>query len=54
MVNGLWRGWPVPTIAGLRTSGCTYDGSAPAEQSPVPIPPDLPIPDTPGDTGLLP
>jgi DNA repair protein RadC len=45
LLLGLWRGWPVPTIAGLRTSGCTYTytGIAPPPQSPVPIPPDLPV-----------
>jgi peptidoglycan LD-endopeptidase LytH len=44
LLLGLWRGWPVPTIAALRTTGCTYTGTAPPPQSPVPIPPDLPIP----------
>jgi murein DD-endopeptidase MepM/ murein hydrolase activator NlpD len=44
LLLGLWRDWPVPTIAGLRTSGCTYTGVAPAPQSPVPIPPELPVP----------
>ena len=44
LLLGLWRGWPVPTIAALSTSGCTYTGISPAPQSPVPIPPDLPIP----------
>jgi murein DD-endopeptidase MepM/ murein hydrolase activator NlpD len=44
LLLGLWRGWPVPNIAGLRTVGCTYTGAAPPPQSPVPIPPDLPIP----------
>lgn len=44
LLLGLWRGWPVPTINGLRTSGCTYTGSAPPPRSPVPVPPDLPIP----------
>jgi murein DD-endopeptidase MepM/ murein hydrolase activator NlpD len=44
LLLGLWRGWPVPTISGLRTAGCTYSGAAPAPQSPVPVPPDLPIP----------
>lgn len=43
---GLWRGWPVPTIATLRTSGCTYAGAPSLPQSPVPVPPDLPIPAT--------
>ncbi len=42
---GLWRGWPVPTIAGLRTAGCTYSDVPPAPVWPVPVPPDLPIPD---------
>lgn len=42
LLLGLWRGWPVPTIAGLATSGCTYTGIPPLPQSPVPIPPDLP------------
>ena len=44
LLLGLWRGWPVPTIAGLRTSGCTYTSAAPPPRSPVPIPPDLPAP----------
>ncbi|WP_370327134.1 peptidoglycan DD-metalloendopeptidase family protein [Euzebya sp.] len=44
LLLGLWRGWPVPTIAALRTSGCTYTSVAPPPQSPVPVPPDLPIP----------
>ena len=44
LLLGLWRGWPVPTITGLRTSGCTYTDVAPPPHSPVPIPPDLPIP----------
>ena len=43
LLLGLWRGWPVPTIAGLRTSGCSYTRVAPTPQSPVPIPPDLPV-----------
>jgi murein DD-endopeptidase MepM/ murein hydrolase activator NlpD len=45
LLLGLWRGWPVPTIAALRTHGCTYDGNPPPPQWPVPIPPELPIPD---------
>ena len=44
LLLGLWRDWPVPTIAGLSTSGCTYMGVAPPSRSPVPIPPDLPVP----------
>ena len=44
LLLGLWRDWPVPTIAALRTSGCTYAGVAPPPRSPVPIPPDLPVP----------
>ncbi len=40
----LWRGWPVSNVAGLRTSGCTYNGVAPSPSFPVPVPPDLPIP----------
>ena len=44
LLLGLWRGWPVPTIAGLRTAGCTYNSGAPLPQSPVPVPPDLPVP----------
>jgi hypothetical protein len=44
LLYGLWRGWPVPTIAGLRTTGCTYTAVAPPPQSPVPVPPDLPLP----------
>ena len=44
LLLGLWRGWPVPTISGLRTSGCTYNGRPPAPVSPVPVPPDLPVP----------
>jgi hypothetical protein len=46
LLLGLWRGWPVPTISGLRTSGCTYSGTPPAPVSPVPLPPDLPVPET--------
>ena len=45
LLLGLWRTWPVPTINALRTSGCTYSIAPPAPQTPVPIPPDLPIPD---------
>jgi murein DD-endopeptidase MepM/ murein hydrolase activator NlpD len=45
LLLGLWRGWPVPTIAGLRTAGCTYTGTPPAPVSPVPVPPDLPVPE---------
>ena len=45
LLLGLWRGWPVPTIAGLRTSGCTYTVTPPASVSPVPVPPDLPVPE---------
>jgi murein DD-endopeptidase MepM/ murein hydrolase activator NlpD len=45
LLLGLWRGWPVPTISGLRTSGCTYSGVPPTPLSPVPLPPDLPVPD---------
>ena len=44
LLLGLWRGWPVPTISALRTSGCTYHGTAPAPESPVEVPPDLPVP----------
>jgi murein DD-endopeptidase MepM/ murein hydrolase activator NlpD len=44
LLLGLWRDWPIPTIAGLRTTGCTYTGVPPPPQSPVPNPPDLPIP----------
>lgn len=44
LLLGLWRGWPVPAIESLRTNGCTYTGPNPPPQSPVPIPPDLPIP----------
>ncbi|MDP9021372.1 MAG: peptidoglycan DD-metalloendopeptidase family protein [Actinomycetota bacterium] len=44
MLLGLWRGWPVPTISALRTSGCTYTGNPPPPATPVPVPPDLPIP----------
>jgi peptidoglycan LD-endopeptidase LytH len=44
LLLGLWRGWPVPTISGLRMSGCTHSGVPPAPQSPVAIPPDLPFP----------
>jgi hypothetical protein len=44
LLLGLWRGWPVPTISRLRTSGCTYSGIPPAAQSPIPTPPDLPLP----------
>jgi peptidoglycan LD-endopeptidase LytH len=42
LLLGLWRGWPVPTISGLRTTGCTYNSRAPTPESPVPLPPDLP------------
>ena len=44
LLLGLWREWPVPTIAGLKASGCTYSGTAPSPSFPVPVPPDLPIP----------
>lgn len=44
LLLGLWRGWPVPTIAGLRTDGCTYTGTPPSPVRPVPVPVDLPIP----------
>lgn len=44
LLLALWRGWPVPGLATLRTSGCAYTGGPPAAQSPVPIPPDLPVP----------
>ena len=44
LLLGLWRGWPVPSIAGLRTAGCTYTSIAPLPETPVPIPADLPIP----------
>ena len=45
LLLGLWRGWPVPTISGLRTSGCTYSRLPPIPVSPVPVPPDLPVPE---------
>jgi hypothetical protein len=44
LLLGLWRGWPVPTIAALRTDGCTYARIPPAPVWPAPIPPDLPLP----------
>jgi murein DD-endopeptidase MepM/ murein hydrolase activator NlpD len=49
LLLGLWRGWPVPTIAALRTDGCTYTRVLPAPVWPAPIPPDLPR-DGPGMT----
>ena len=45
LLLALWRSWPPPPIRALRTNGCTYQYVPPPPRHPVPIPPDLPLPE---------